>query len=52
MIVEAGQEEVQTPDEVAEKVEAAREAGRKSVLLLVHSGGDLRFIAVSLEQSD
>ncbi len=51
VIVEAGQEEVQTPADIADKVKAARDAGRKSVLLLVHSGGDLRFVAVSLENS-
>ncbi len=50
VIVEVAQEPVLTPAEVAEKVKAARDAGRKTVLLLVHSGGDLRFIAVSLEE--
>jgi serine protease Do len=49
VIVEVAQEAVTTPKEAVEKVEAARENGRKSVLLLVNSGGDLRFIAVSLE---
>ncbi|MEM1313890.1 MAG: DegQ family serine endoprotease [Pseudomonadota bacterium] len=50
VIVEVGQEPVATPAEVLEKAEAAREAGRRSVLLLVSSSGQLRFIAVSLEE--
>ena len=50
VVIEVGQEPVATPEEVVEKAEAAREAGRKSVLLLVSSAGQLRFIAVSLEE--
>ena len=49
VIVEVGQEPVATPDEVAAGVEKAREAGRKSVLLLVHGDGDLRFVPVAIE---
>ncbi|MEM6439232.1 MAG: DegQ family serine endoprotease [Pseudomonadota bacterium] len=49
VVIEVGQEAVATPEDVVEKTEAAREAGRKSVLLLVSSSGQLRFIAVSLE---
>ena len=44
VIVEVGQEPVTTPGEVEEKVAAATDAGRGSVLLLVQSGGDLRFV--------
>jgi serine protease Do len=48
IIVEVGQEEVSTPAEVASKVRAIEQLGRKSVLLLVQRGGDLRFVAVRL----
>ncbi|MEE3100517.1 MAG: DegQ family serine endoprotease, partial [Pseudomonadota bacterium] len=50
VIVEVAQEAVSSPDEVKERVEKAGEQGRKSVLLLVSSRGELRFIAVSLEK--
>ncbi|WP_437359570.1 DegQ family serine endoprotease [Inquilinus limosus] len=46
VIVEVGQAEVANPADVAKKVTEAREGGRKSVLLLVESGGDLRFVAL------
>jgi serine protease Do len=46
VIVEVGQTEVTNPEDVAKKVTEARNGGRKSVLLLVESGGDLRFVAL------
>jgi len=46
VIVEVGQAEVSSPGDVAKKITEAREGGRKSVLLLVESGGDLRFVAL------
>ena len=49
IIVEVGQEEVRTPAEVASKVRAIEQLGRKSALLLVQRGGDLRFVAVRLD---
>lgn len=49
VIQEVAQEPVSTPAEVQAKAEAARQSGRRSVLLLVSSGGDLRFVAVSVE---
>lgn len=48
VIVEVAQEAVSTPEEVAAKVKAAEDNGRKTVLLLVHSQGELRFIAAAL----
>ena len=48
VIVEVGQEPVASAADVAEKVDAAREAGRKSVLLLLERQGDLRFVALRL----
>lgn len=48
-IVEVSQEAVAAPADVARKVQEARDAGRKSVLLLVEGQGGLRFVAVKLE---
>ena len=50
VIVEVSQEEVGTPDDVARKVAKAKEEGRKSVLLLVDRQGDLRFVALRVDQ--
>jgi serine protease Do len=47
-IVEIGQENVSTPAQLAAKVKAAKELGRKSVLLLVEGDGGLRFVAIRL----
>lgn len=47
-IVEVGQEEVKTAADVGAKISKAKEQGRKSVLLLVERGGDLRFVALTL----
>jgi serine protease Do len=48
VIVEIGQEEVTTAAQLADKVKAAKEAGRKSVLLLVEGQGGMRFVAIRL----
>lgn len=48
IVVEVAQEEVSTPSQLAEKVRAIEKSGRKSVLLLIQRGGDLRFVAVRL----
>jgi serine protease Do len=48
VIVEVSQEEVSNPAQVANKIEEARKAGRKSVLLLVEGQGGLRFVAVRI----
>jgi serine protease Do len=50
LIMEAAQEEVKSPREVNSKVEEAKKSGRKSILLLVERQGDLRFIALRLDQ--
>jgi serine protease Do len=50
VIVEVGQEAVNTPTDVTKRVEALKKDGRKSVLLLVASAtGDVRFVAIGLE---
>ncbi len=48
LIAEVGQTPVKTAQDVSKAFSAAREAGRKSVLLLVRRGGDPRFVALSL----
>jgi serine protease Do len=46
VIVEVGQEEVNSPPEVVAKVDQARQEEKKSVLLLIDRQGDLRFVAL------
>ncbi|MDW3222906.1 MAG: Do family serine endopeptidase [Paracoccaceae bacterium] len=48
IITEAGQQKVTTISELEKRIEAAEEAGRKSLLLLVRRAGDPRFVALSL----
>ena len=50
VVVEVGQHEVTTPDEVLEMVKKTRESGRKSVLMLLEGRGGLRFIALRIAQ--
>ena len=50
VITEAGQEKVTALSDLETRVDAAREAGRKSLLLLVRRNGDPRFVALSLDQ--
>ncbi|MEO0484612.1 MAG: Do family serine endopeptidase [Pseudomonadota bacterium] len=49
VINEAGQQKVLTLTAFSDQIEAAQEAGRKSVLLLVRRGADPRFVALSIE---
>jgi serine protease Do len=51
LIMEAAQEEVKSPGEVGSKIDEAKKSGRKSILLLVERQGDLRFVALRLDQS-
>ena len=46
VIVEVGQEEVNSPPEVQAKVNQAQQDNKKSVLLLIDRQGDLRFVAL------
>ncbi len=50
VIMEAAQEEIQTTSQVTAKIDAAKKSGRKSILLLVQRQGDLRFVALRLDQ--
>ncbi|HEX5320467.1 MAG TPA: PDZ domain-containing protein, partial [Stellaceae bacterium] len=51
LIMEAAQEEIKSTTQVTAKIDAARKSGRKSILLLVQRQGDLRFVALRLDQS-
>ena len=48
VIVEVDQEEVSTPTQLADKVEAARKEGYRVVTLLVYTQGDFRWVAVRI----
>jgi serine protease Do len=49
VIVEAGQDPITKPEDLARSVDKVRSSGRKAVLLRVEDGkGDLRFVAVPL----
>jgi serine protease Do len=50
VITEAGQQKVASISDLEERVDAARDAGRKSLLLLVRRAGDPRFVALSLAE--
>jgi serine protease Do len=50
VIVEVGQEEVVSPGQLSQRIEAARQAGKKSVLLLVEGASGLRFVAIRLSK--
>jgi serine protease Do len=50
VIMEAAQEEIKSAGQVSGKIEDAKKSGRKSILLLVERQGDLRFVAVRLDQ--
>jgi len=49
IVVEVAQDDVKTTDQILNKVDEAKKAGRKSVLLLVNRQGDLRFVAVKID---
>lgn len=49
LITEAGQQKVVRLQDLEDRVQEARDAGRKSILLLVRRGGDPRFVALSIE---
>ncbi|MGB5863662.1 MAG: Do family serine endopeptidase [Sulfitobacter sp.] len=49
IITEAGQEKVTSVADLTGRIEAARDAGRKSLLLLIRRAGDPRFVALTLD---
>lgn len=48
VIVKVNQEPVSTPDDVVSRIKEAKDQGRKSVLLLLDQGGELRFVALKI----
>jgi len=51
VIVKVGSQKVNRPDQVAQHIDHAREAGKKSVLMLVEREGNDRFVALGLATS-
>ncbi|MCV2868237.1 Do family serine endopeptidase [Defluviimonas sp. WL0002] len=49
VITEAGQQSVATLADLEDRIDEAKEAGRKSLLLLIRRSGDPRFVALSVE---
>jgi serine protease Do len=52
VILEVGDDSVNSPDDVAEGIRDARNAGRKAVLLQVQTKQQTRFVALSLDKND
>ena len=50
VITEAGQQKVTGPADLEDRIAEAREAGRKSLLLLVRRQGEPRFVALSVAE--
>jgi serine protease Do len=50
VIVEVAQEEVKDPEDMSSRIDELKKSGRKSILLLVDRKGDLRFVALRLDQ--
>ncbi len=48
LITEVGQQKVTTIGEVQDRIQEAKDAGRKSVLLLIRRDGEPRFVALSV----
>ncbi|MAQ37620.1 MULTISPECIES: DegQ family serine endoprotease [Thioclava] len=49
LITEVGQKPVSAVDDFEERVQAAKDAGRKSILLLIRRAGEPRFVALPVE---
>jgi serine protease Do len=52
VIVEVAQEEVKSPSQIVDKIEEAKKAGRKSVLLLIDRQGELGWKALRIDGGD
>jgi len=50
VITEVSQNPVRVPKDVVDRIEAASDAGRRSILLLVRTGGSGRFVALTLAE--
>jgi len=51
VITEAGQQKITAISDLEARAADAREAGRKSILLLVRRGGEPRFVALPLDEN-
>ncbi|MBL8838747.1 MAG: DegQ family serine endoprotease [Alphaproteobacteria bacterium] len=49
VIVEVGQEEVTTPQQVAAKIQQARAQNRRSILVMIERQGEQRFVGLQVE---
>lgn len=49
LLTEAGQQKITTIADLEARIEDAKEAGRKSILMLVRRAGEPRFVALTLE---
>ncbi len=52
VITEAGQQKLSSISDLEDRITDAREAGRKSILLLVRRAGEPRFVALSLDAEE
>lgn len=52
VITEAGQAQVVMFSDLEDRIAEAKEAGRKSILLLVRRGGDPRFVALTIAEDE
>jgi serine protease Do len=52
LITEAGQQKVVRAEDLEARITEARDAGRKSLLLLIRRDGDPRFVALSVEEQE
>ena len=50
VITEAGQEKIASVADLEDQIATARDAGRKTVLLLIRREGDPRFVALPVEE--
>ncbi len=50
LITEAGQQPVENIDDLETRISEARDAGRRSLLLLIRRGGEPRFVALNIEE--
>lgn len=50
LITEAGQQKLESVSDLSDRVDEAREAGRKSLLLLIRRAGEPRFVALSIAE--
>ncbi|MGA1209742.1 MAG: serine protease, partial [Gemmobacter sp.] len=49
LLAEAGQQVLRAPDDLGARIDEARAAGRKSILLLIRRAGDPRFVALGID---